>query len=189
MSLTLLDSYYEDKTIPTEREHRRPSTVFEKNLDDWKRTRGNDLRDKPDGAYQYFIADLKRKMAATAKVSQQAEEARAAIRAGAKLRNVPIDADNAPPGRYLEMTATWFGWRLVPLVRKYAKELGQPGFAALVQGDVLSWLAKADALWEALETMPGNATARESFAVWVEPLRADAERICNAVYDWIDINT
>ena len=86
----------------------------------------------------------------------------------------------------MEMIATWFGWCLVPLVRKYAKELRQPGFAALVQGDVLSWLAKADALWESLETMPGNATTRGSFAVWVEPLRADAERICNAVFDWIN---
>lgn len=189
MYLTLLDSYLEDKTISPEREHRRPSTVFEKNLDDWKRTRGNDLRDKPDGAYQYFIAELKREMAATAKVSLQGENTRAAIRAGADPRDVLIDANNAPPGRYMEMIATWFGWRLVPLVRKYAKELRQPEFAALVEEDVLSWLAKADALWEALETMPGNAVTRESFAVWVEPLRADAESICDAVFDWIESNT
>jgi hypothetical protein len=186
MSQTLLD-IFQKKTVLPAREHRRPSRVFEETLDEWKRTRGNDLDDKADGAYQYFIPDLERKMAATYKVFLQSEEARAAIRAGANPDDFLIDGKNAHPGRYFEMVATWFGCRLIPLLKKHAKEYGQHEFAEQIEKSVRSWLAKADAVWEALETLPEAAKTRESFATWVEPLRADAERICDDAYFWVEI--
>ena len=188
MNQSLFD-IFQKKTIPPEREQYRPSNLFEKELDDWKRTRGNDLRDKPAGSYEYFIDDLNMRMAATYKVFVQSEEARALIRAGADPHDFLIDANNAPPGRYLEMIATWFGWRLIPLARKYAKELGQPEFAAQIEKSVCSWLAKADAVWEGMETLPEVAKTRESFFAWVEPRRADAERIRDAAFCWIDISS
>ena len=188
MSKTLRD-IFQKKTVPPAREHRRPSNLFEKELDDWERQRGNDLDDKADGAYQYFIPDLERKMAATYEVFLQSEEARALIRAGADPHDFLIDANNAPPGRCLEMTATWFGWRLIPLARKYAKELEQPEFAAQIEKSVRSWLTKADAVWEGLETLPEAAKTRESFSAWVEPLHADADCICDEAYFLIEITS
>ena len=87
------------------------------------------------------------------------------------------------------MTATWFGWRLIPLARKFAEESEQQDFAFHVEKSIRTWLARADVVWEALETMPDSRKNRESFEVWVQPLRTDAYRIANASLEWIDRNS
>ena len=185
MTQTMLERHFQEKAISAKREQRRPSRVFEQNLDDWVRLRGNDLYNKPDGWYEYFMPDLERKLDATNGIFKRSEQARANIRDGADPDDFMTDADNAPPGRFMEMTATWFGWRLIPLARKYAEEFGQQDFTFQAEKSVRSWLAKADVVWEALETMPDSRKNRDSFEVWVQPLRAEAYRITYAVFEWI----
>ena len=175
--------------IPPDRERFRPSIVFEKELDQWQRMRGHDLHDQPVGAYAYFIKEVNEKMAATDALYMQAEKTRAAIRAGADPNNVLIDAENVPPDHYLTMVATWFGWRLVPLARKYATERHDSNAAKRFEDDVCAWLAWADAVWDALEMAPPGTTSRVSFASWIDPLRRGATRICKEVYDWVGAET
>lgn len=189
MTQTMLERIFQEKPISAKREQRRPSTVFEQNLDDWVRRRGNDLYSKPHGYYDYLMPDLLRKLDATSGIFKRSEQARADIRDGADPDEFMTDADNAPPGRYMEMTATWFGWRLIPLARKFAEESGQQDFAFHVEKSIRTWLARADVVWEALETMPDSRKNRESFEVWVQPLRTDAYRIANASLEWIDRNS
>jgi hypothetical protein len=189
MTQTMLERIFQEKPIPAKREQRRPSTVFEQNLDDWVRLRGNDLYDRPQGSYAYFMPEVQRKLDATSGVFKRSERTRADIREGADADDFITDAENAPPGRYMEMIATWFGWRLIPLARKFAEESGQQDFAFQAEKSVRSWLAKADVVWESLETMPESRKNRESFEVWVQPLRAEAYRITDAVNEWIDRNS
>ena len=189
MTTTLLERHFQEKSISAKREQHRPSALFEKNLADWVLYRSADLYDKPKGFYAYLVPDIQRKIAATGSIFSQSERARAEIRDGADPDDFLTSAANAPPGRFMEMIATWFGWRLIPLARKHAEDYQQQDFAFQAEKSVRSWLAKADVVWEALETMPDNAKNRDSFELWVRPLRAEAHRIEYAVREWVDRNT
>ena len=148
MTQTMLERIFQEKPISAKREQCRPSAVFEQNLDDWVRRRGNDLYSKPHGYYDYLMPDLLRKLDATSGIFKRSEQARADIRDGADPDEFMTDADNAPPGRYMEMTATWFGWRLIPLARKFAEESEQQDFAFHVEKSIRTWLARADVVWK-----------------------------------------
>ena len=153
---------------------------------EWEALRGHDLHDKPHGWYRYFSPNLRANMEGADNIFEQAEAARAEIRAGGHPDDYLIWSYNEPPGLWIEMHAVSFGWRLVPLTRKTAIEFNQPDFTLYVESRVQSWLAKADVVWELLESLPDNRKSRESFAAYIHPLRVEARQIENTVRQWLD---
>ncbi len=188
MRKSILEKIFGEKQISTKREQHRPSTVFDRQLAEWETHRGHDLCDGQHGTYLYYSKALRNKTRGVDQSFEYGEESRSEIRNGADKNDWWIDAYNDDPGRWIEVYAQAFGYRLVPLAKKTAVELKQPDFAFQVEKRVRSWLANADVIWEMLETLPGSRKNRESFAAYIHPLRVEARQIEKAVQQWLEIH-
>lgn len=175
-------------TISATREQHRPSTRFNETLAEWETLRGHDLLDKPRGWYAYFGRAARGNLDAVDSMFHISEDVRADIRDGADPDEPLTWSYNTPPTWWLESTAATFGWRLVPLARKTAVELGQPEGAFLIEQRVRAWLSKADVVWEILEAMPNNRKNRESFAAYIRPMRIEARKIEHDVRQWMEMH-
>ena len=189
MTQSMLDYVFQEKSVSQKREAYRPSSLFDRGLADWVEKRSDDLWNKPAGFYDYFGNEFSIRITTANRNFTQSEKARAEIRSGADPEDLLIDAANTHPGRYLESSAIWLGWRLVPYAKKFAEDLRQPDFAFKVEQSVRAWLVKADVVWEMLETLPDSRKNRESFAAWIRPLQEDLNRIKNATLGWVERNT